>query len=202
MRLEQLFHIACAVANVPSVIFGANALLPWLRDFGLDDMRQFLDPTMVSRELDLCVSADETLNTLVDGAIGELSYFDATFGVYAHPNPLAGLFHAPSSWMSRQRIEREPVSGVAIIVPHYSDLAVSKLIAGREKDMEFVRRVLARFDLSVAQIEALLREYDAERPQPPPVALRHLSRLSVFAAPPQASCHPPEPARSMPTPHS
>ena len=47
-----------------------------------------------------------------------------------------------------------------------------------------------------------LREYDAERPQPPPVALRHLSRLSVFAEPPQASCHPPEPARSMPTPHS
>ena len=43
----------------------------------------------------------------------------------------------PADRQRRQRIEREPVSGVAIIVPHYSDLAVSKLIAGREKDMEF-----------------------------------------------------------------
>jgi len=184
MRLDQLFHLAraaCAIANVPSVtIFGANALLPWLNDFGICDMRQFLDSAQVSRELDLCVGdgADDTLNTLIDGAIGELSQFDATFGVYAHPNPLTGLFHAPASWIARRRLEREPASQVAIIIPHYSDLTVSKLIAGRAKDLEFVRRVLTRFDLAVDQMEAWLREYFAEHPTQPSLAWQHLKLFS------------------------
>ncbi|MDM8522938.1 hypothetical protein QUF80_06150 [Desulfococcaceae bacterium HSG8] len=107
MQLDQFFHIArasCAVADVEYVVvFGSNAILPWLNDLGIRDMRQFITPEDVSRELDLCVGdgRDDRLNTLVDGTIGELSQFDETFGIYAHPNPVEGLFHAPSSWQKR-----------------------------------------------------------------------------------------------------
>ncbi len=183
MRIEQFFHIAraaCAIANVESVtVFGANALLPWLNELGIREMRQFLDSAYVSRELDLCVGdgTDDVLNTLIDGAIGELSQFDETFGVYAHPNPLTGLFHAPSSWSSRIRKEQEPVSHITIIVPHYSDLTVSKLVAGRTKDMEFARRVLKMFDVPIEQVEALLDEYLEEVPAYKTAVLKHLKQL-------------------------
>jgi len=181
MRIEQFFHIAraaCAVANVDAVtVFGSNAILPWLNEKGIRDMRQFLDLPYISRELDLCVGdgTDDTLNTLVDGAIGELSQFDETFGVYAHPNPLTGLFHAPSSWTSRMRRTQEPVSRITIIVPHYADLTVSKLVAGRAKDMEFARRARKVFDVSMQQIKDLLHEYLQEVPAYKTAALNHLS---------------------------
>lgn len=181
MRIEQLFHIAraaCAVANVDAVtIFGSNAILPWLAEKGMRDMRQFLEPTYISRELDLCVGdgTDDTLNTLIDGAIGELSQFDETFGVYAHPNPLTGLFHAPSSWVSRMWRIQEPMSRITIIVPHYTDLTVSKLVAGRAKDMEFARQARKMFGVHIQQIEALLHEYLQEVPDHKTAALNHLS---------------------------
>lgn len=171
MLLSQFFHIArasCAVANVEYVaVFGSNAILPWLDDLGIRDMREFIDPTDVSRELDLCVGdgSDDRLNTLIDGTIGELSQFDETFGIYAHPNPIEGLFRAPSSWQKRTRIEREPVSGIRIIVPHYLDLAISKIIAGRPKDMVFALSVFHVFGVRTEQIEALLEEYVGEHPE-------------------------------------
>jgi hypothetical protein len=170
MQLDQFFHIArasCAVANVEYVaVFGSNAILPWLNDLGIRNMTEFIPPENVSRELDLCVGdgKDDRLNTLVDGTIGELSQFDETFGIYAHPNPIEGLFHAPSSWQKRIRVETEPVSHTKIIVPHYLDLTVSKIIAGRPKDILFAVSVIHIFGVKLEQIEAMIEEYIAEHP--------------------------------------
>jgi hypothetical protein len=65
-----------------------------------------LEQEHISRELDLCVGddKDDKLNRLIDGSIGELSLFDETFGIYAHPNPIEGLFRAPLSWIKRTKI--------------------------------------------------------------------------------------------------
>lgn len=170
MRLDQFYHVArasCAVANVEYVtVFGSNALLPWIADLGVDDMKQFIDPAMVSMELDLCVGdgEDERLNTLVDGAIGELSQFDETFGVYAHPNPVEGLFRAPSSWRKRIRVVKEPATGIKIIIPHYLDLALSKIVVGRPKDIEFALKVVRAFNADLEQIGRLAEAYLAEHP--------------------------------------
>lgn len=170
MNLDQFYHIArasCAVAAVDYVtVFGSNAMLPWLGDIGIHDMRQFLDPDILSRELDLCVGdgADDELNSLVDGTLGELSQFDETFGVYAHPNPIEGLFHAPPSWQKRIRIVKEPKSNVNIVVPHYRDLAVSKIVAGRPKDLDFALQVAQAFDKRADDISFLVEEYMAAYP--------------------------------------
>jgi hypothetical protein len=170
MNLDQFYHIArasCAVAAVEYVtVFGSNAILPWLNDMGIQDMRQFLDPDIVSRELDLCVGdgADDELNLLVDGTLGELSQFDETFGVYAHPNPIEGLFQAPPSWQKRIRIDKEPKSNINIVVPHYRDLAVSKIIAGRPKDLDFALQVAHAFDKRSDDISFLVEEYMAAYP--------------------------------------
>lgn len=171
MRVSQFYHVAraaAAIANVEYVnVFGANAILPWLSDLGMDDMRNFLDPDDISRELDLCVGdgTDDNLNTLIDGTIGELTYFDVTFNAYAHPNPMEGLFKAPSSWPKRARIVKEPSSNTKIVVPHYLDLIISKIIAGRPKDLEFAARVVALFNVQEQDLLELVEEYVQEHPE-------------------------------------
>lgn len=168
--MSQFHHIvraAAAIAGTEYVtVFGSNAILPWLHDFGIDDMKLFLDPEMISFELDLCVGGEEEepLNTLIDGAMGEGSLFDQTFEVYAHPNPVKGLFCASSSWPGRARVESVPHSDAKVIVPHYLDLAVSKIIAGRPKDMEFAARVVGLFQPDLEEIEKLVAEFLKEKP--------------------------------------
>ena len=148
------------------IVFGANAILAWLQEVNIQNMKQFISPANISRELDLCIGdgSDNRLNTLVDGTIGELSQFDETFGIYAHPNPIEGLFQAPSSWLKRIRIEKEPNTGIKIIVPHYLDLGVSKIMAGRPKDFEFVMSMMWVFKVRAEQIEELCQEYAQEHP--------------------------------------
>lgn len=165
MRLDQFYHVvkaAASIANVEDVnVFGSNAILPWLEAFNIYDMRGFLDPQDVSRELDLSVGdgEDDDLNTLIDGTIGESTHFDTTFNTYAHPNAIQGLFHAPPSWPKRAKFIQVPGSNIKAVVPHYLDLAVSKIVAGRRKDLEFVTRVVELFEVQEMQLNRLIDEY-------------------------------------------
>ncbi|MGH7494774.1 MAG: hypothetical protein ACREOO_20575 [bacterium] len=163
MTLEQFDHIcraAAAVAGVKKVhVFGANAILPWLAE----EKHPIPLPGFVpSRELDVSVG-DDKLDTLIDGAIGELSAFDETFAVYAHGLGLSS-FQAPVHWQTRARVRQEPVSGVEIIVPHPYDLIFSKLAAGRAKDFEFANALVPYFPVPAAVQQQLLEEFGAAHP--------------------------------------
>lgn len=73
-------------------------------------------------------------NDLIDGSIGEGSPFHQTFGYYAHgvSEETAVL---PAGWRKRLvKIRNENTGGGAKI----HDLAVSKPLAGREKDLDFL----------------------------------------------------------------
>jgi len=78
----------------------------------------------------------------VEGAIGELSPFHQEFGYYAHGvSPETAIL--PVGW--EQRLVEFPVNdsvGTMGLCLEKHDLAFSKLAAGREKDMEFVRELL------------------------------------------------------------
>lgn len=81
---------------------------------------------------------------LVDGSIGEASMFHATFGYYAQ-GVEAGTAVLPDGWRDRLvRFETAGTSGVVAwcLEPH--DLWISKMIAGRPKDLEFGRALLER----------------------------------------------------------
>ncbi len=165
MNLNQFYHVcqaACRVAGVDYVtVFGSNALLPWLKVYlGIEDMRDF-DPELVEPDLDLCFD-DPRLNELVDGAIGEESQFHKAFGIYAHPNPMRGLFLAPPSWVGRVRIES--VGRRKVIVPHYLDLIVSKILAGRYKDVDFADKVMSFFIVQRATVDDLIAEMKQKAP--------------------------------------
>ena len=80
---------------------------------------------------------------LIDGAIGELSMFHQTFGYYAHgvDDTTATL---PAGWSDRLvPLANANTGGATGWCLEVHDLAVSKLVAGRDKDLDFVR-VLVR----------------------------------------------------------
>ena len=170
MTLQQFDHIcraAAAVADVKKIyVFGANAIIPWLAQSGHPIPLPDFTP---SRELDVSVG-DEKMDTLIDGAIGELSAFDQTFAVYAHGVDLAS-FQAPANWRQRTGKRTEPMSSVEIIVPHPHDLIISKLAAGRPKDFDFAVSVARLFPITDSVLNDLMDEFRVAYPQAE-VALR------------------------------
>lgn len=78
----------------------------------------------------------------VEGAIGEGSRCHASFGYYAQG---VGLETAilPEGWESRTiSVEWEDCGEARAVCPEVHDLVASKLVAGREKDIEFTEALL------------------------------------------------------------
>lgn len=80
---------------------------------------------------------------LIDGSIGEASMFHGTFGYYAQ-GVSESTAVLPRGWRERLiRYESPATNGVVAwcLEPH--DLWISKVVAGRPKDLEFGRALLA-----------------------------------------------------------
>lgn len=79
---------------------------------------------------------------LIDGSIGEISPFHQTFGYYAHGIAEETLV-LPEGWKSRLVAFHTPSTGGATgLCVEIHDLAVGKLVAGREKDFDYVGALL------------------------------------------------------------
>jgi hypothetical protein len=116
---------------------------------------------------------------LIDGAIGERSVFHETFGYYAHGvgETTATL---PKGWRDRLvPIRNENTRGATGWCLEVHDLAVSKLIAAREKDLSFLaalfRHELAQPDLVKKRLEQTELPSNEARAQ----ANQRLSRVSA-----------------------
>jgi len=140
MRREQLEHIiraACGITGAPAVVIvGSQAILGQFPD-APEELR-------VSIEADVFTLRDPADADLIDGSIGERSTFHETFGYYAHGvgRETAVL---PHGWEDRLiRLENANTGGGAGLCLEVHDLAVSKLIAGRDKDREFIHALLRR----------------------------------------------------------
>jgi hypothetical protein len=101
---------------------------------------------------------------LIDGAIGEASMFHATFGYYAQ-GVEAVTAVLPDGWEDRLvRFETAGTRGVVAwcLEPH--DLWLSKMIAGRHKDLEFGRALLERRIVEPAELMKRLEDVDVGEP--------------------------------------
>lgn len=97
-------------------------------------------------EVDLYPMADPDRAEDVDGAIGDGSHFQLTFGYYAHGvGPTTAT--PPSGWEDRLvRVEIPPrTPGVLAVAwclePH--DLVLAKLVRGSDRDWEYARTALS-----------------------------------------------------------
>lgn len=134
-QLEHILRAAWAITGADRfVVIGSQAILG-----------QHVNPPpelVVSMEADIFSLRSDADAELVDGSIGELSPFHRTFGYYAHgvDEQTAVL---PEGWKERLVPIRTPATGGATgLCLEVHDLAVSKLAAGREKDLDFVRALL------------------------------------------------------------
>lgn len=135
MKKDQLLHVLRAAAEISGeksfVIVGSQAILLAL---------QAPDEALtLSDEIDLYPSMAPEKSDAIDGAIGALSLFHDTYGYHADGvSPETAVM--PSDWMSRAFFQY--FDDLTAISPELHDLCVSKCVAGRDKDADFVRCLL------------------------------------------------------------
>lgn len=94
--------------------------------------------------------------SLIEGSIGELSPFHQTFGFYVDGVEIAGI-RLPRGWEERLVVvENANTNGIRGLCLDPGDLAASKLVAQRPKDVEFVRVLLREQIVSGASLKARL----------------------------------------------
>src|SRR5258708_6114851 len=97
-------------------------------------------PTWIARHRPRA-PGDPALADRVDGAIGEGSRFHEQYGYYAQ-GVAPDTATLPRGWQRRLvRIENSNTGGYAGLCLEVHDLALSKYVAGREKDREFTREL-------------------------------------------------------------
>ncbi len=154
MKLEELEHLIRACGGIAGsreiVVIGSQAILASCPDAPGELLR--------SMEVDCYPLDDPAKADLIDGSIGELSPFHSAFGYYAHgvgPETAA----LATGWRTRVvRLESEATAGTVGLCLSPVDLAVSKLLAGREKDRDFVREMLRAGIVTEAAIRSLASE--------------------------------------------
>lgn len=141
MRRDELSHIIRAATRIFNdlniVVIGSQSILAAYPEATLTG------ELLLSIEADLLPLGGDDDADLIDGAIGASSLFHAEFGVYGQGVSIdtAGL---PPGWQDRLVPLVDASTGTTgrCLEPH--DLCAAKLIAGREKDLEFTVDIRAR----------------------------------------------------------
>ena len=151
MNREQFLHVVRVAAELVDdeiVVIGSQAVLGSTTDPPLNLLRSMEVDVYPKHRLD---RADE-----IDGAIGEGSQFQVTYGYYAQavgPETLVG----PAGWQSRLvRFDLPPMRARDELRTAWSlslpDLVLAKLAAGREHDVTFALEALRAELVSVDQL--------------------------------------------------
>ncbi|MFY9487682.1 MAG: DUF6036 family nucleotidyltransferase [Solirubrobacterales bacterium] len=163
MNRDQLIHIVRASARITDetrfVVVGSQLILATREDLP--------DPLVFSMEADIYPRESPEKAIEIDGGIGEGSMFQSTHGVYGHGvGPETAK--CPAGWEDRL-IPLEFTDGGKTITAEClepNDLALSKCVAGRERDWEFVQCAaeegLVELELMQSRVE-LLPIADRER---------------------------------------
>ena len=138
MTREQLEHAIRAAGAICGdrelYIVGSQAILGSCRDAHPDLLR--------SMEVDIAPKNHPELESLIEGSIGELSPFHKTFGFHVDGVDMEGIV-LPTHWQERVAVvDNANTNGFRGLCLDPADLAVSKLAAGRPKDIDFVRVML------------------------------------------------------------
>jgi Nucleotidyltransferase of unknown function (DUF6036) len=138
MRRAELEHVIRAAAAVAEdadiVVVGSQAILGQFPDAPAS--------MCVSREADVYPRNHPERTDQIDGSLGDGSYFDSTYGYFAHAvGPETATL--PSGWESRLvAVRNENTGGATGWCLEVHDLLISKCVAGRERDWEFAEEAI------------------------------------------------------------
>lgn len=164
-ELEHAIRAAGTVAEDPElIVLGSQAVLGQFPDAPAE--------LLFSREVDLYPKNHPERSISIDGVLGELSMFHETHRFYVHGvGPETAIL--PAGWQRRLvRVENRNTHGVIGWCLEAHDLAASKLAAGREKDLAFVRAMARHGMIDVAVL--------AERVGTLPLPQDHLMHLRTW----------------------
>jgi hypothetical protein len=131
-QLEHVIRAAATIArDTEIVVIGSQAILGRHPDAPAE--------LLVSADVDVYPRNHPERADLIEGSIGELSPFHSTYGYYAQGvgEQTAVL---PEGWPARLVPVPTPVGTGLCLEPH--DLVISKYVAGREKDRDYVRAAI------------------------------------------------------------
>jgi hypothetical protein len=169
-QLEHLIRAAAGNADTTDiVIVGSQAILGTIPDA----------PTALkqSMEADVFPLDRPEDSILIDGAIGERSLFHETFGYYAHGVDETTVV-LPPGWKERLvPIRNENTRGATGWCLDIHDLAISKLAAGREKDLDYLKVLLTLPHIDRAVLHERLRFTPFPAAELKALAEARLSRL-------------------------
>lgn len=138
MRRAELEHVIRAAAAVVEdeeiVVVGSQAIL--------GQFPEAPAALLVSREADIYSRNNPERSDEIDGSLGDGSYFDSTYGYYAHAvGPETAI--VPAGWEQRLvPISNANTGGAIGWCLEIHDLLLSKCVAGRERDWEFAEEAL------------------------------------------------------------
>jgi len=138
MQRSELEHIIRASGDVAQddeiVIIGSQSILGQFPDAPLR--------LLMSMEADVYPNHRPELADKIDAAIGEGSRFHELHGYYAQGvGPETAVL--PKGWSDRLvAVKNENTAGITGLCLEVHDLAISKIVAGRHKDMEFIRELI------------------------------------------------------------
>ena len=166
MNRNELEHIIRAVGEISGVekviIVGSQSILGQFPDFSepvteedyteISLTNQSHEILFRSIEVDIIIPEFEEKTEIVDAAIGELSSFHDTFGYYVQGVDY-NTSKLPRGWKDRLvEICNENTNDISGLCLEIHDLIISKLYAGRQKDIDFFH---AAVKLGLLSIEAL-----------------------------------------------
>ena len=170
-QLEHLLRAAGAIIEESDfIIVGSQAILGQYPNAPL--------AMLTSMEADM-VAANHPDRTEVLNVIGDLSNFHDTFGYYVDPVSESTAI-LPQGWRDRLVSVASPsTNGVTGHCLHPHDLMISKIAAGREKDLDFaklmvVHKMVDREEVLKLAMTIAATVEDPERPRRVTARLRRL----------------------------
>jgi hypothetical protein len=154
MKRSELEHVLRASAAITLddsfVVIGSQAVLLDFPDAPAE--------LLISNEVDLYPALHPERSDLIDGAIGQLSMFHDTFGYHADGvSPETAVM--PADWMSFAKLHY--IGELTAVCPDLHDIAVSKCVAGRDKDADWVRALLRHGMIKIDRLVERLNQLDA-----------------------------------------
>lgn len=150
-ELEHAIRVACDVSGDEEVyVFGSQAILGQYPE-APESLRQ-------SAEADIAPVTKVEMVDAIDANLGELSPFHVAFGFYVHGVPIDAAV-LPTGWERRAiKIRNDNTRNCTGWCVESHDLAVSKLVAFRDKDRDFVRTLLVERLIDPGKLDRRIRQ--------------------------------------------
>lgn len=170
MTLEQLKKILNAARDLTEqdtfYVIGSAAILGVISSPEAHYLSRSIEADLIT------MSGDPDLADLLSVMIGELSPFHERHDVYADGVTFDTPKFAPRGWQERTNSVPFDDIGVTAMFMELHDLILSKLGAGRPKDLEFCQALVATGHVKQRRLEELVPEVDCPETQRLPIRQR------------------------------